>query len=93
MKTESWILDMRMGNVNYISIISVFYKGHKEGRRPPCPIKPTGRQIGTIHMSKEPSRPQNETDGGYFWIQAHPGAKGGRGPPLKIQIPSILNEI
>ena len=45
---------------------------------------PTGRRIRTVHMSKEPSRPQNKPSCAYFQIR-----KGGGGQklPLQIQIP------
>ena len=38
MKIESWILGMRMGNMGYIYFNLVFDKGHKGGRRFPCPL-------------------------------------------------------
>ena len=41
---------------------------------------PTGKRIGTVHMSKEPSRPRNEPLRSYFRIWPHPGAKGSEGP-------------
>ena len=43
---------------------------------------PTGRRIGTVYMSKEPSRPRNEPRWGYFRIGPHLGGiKGGRNSP------------
>ena len=38
MKTGSWILDMRMGNMGYILFISVFNKRVQRGQEvPPAP--------------------------------------------------------
>ena len=51
---------------------------------------PTGRWIGTVHMSKELFWPRNEPRGGYFRIRPHPGSVKGAEAPVKIQIPPIL---
>ena len=55
---------------------------------------PTGRHIGTVHMSKKLSKPKNKPRGDYFRIRHHLGAVKGaealRENSNTSQIPPIL---
>ena len=54
---------------------------------------PAGRQIGTVHMSKEPSQPKTKPCGSYFCIQPHPGGVKGAESTHEISNTSNNDEI